>query len=185
MVKSLDVYRQWMEALSERTFFGMYGNPMLQAMLGLRASDDPVRPAPGSDPIHQAHVERKIEELRTGMDKGGPAAAVIRSIIYIRLPDSAPDERGFEMLNRMRETYASDMSLDELKTVIREQYFMLLLDESRALETLPALLKGYEDKGPQLLELVQDVVTAKGALTEPLENRLAEVEKYFIPEKNG
>lgn len=180
MAKSLDLYRQRVEDMSEKAFFGIYENPVFQAMLGLRASDDPVRPAPGSDPIHQAYVERRIEELLAAMDKGGPREAVIRSIIYVRMPDSAPDERGFEMLNRIQKTYAKDLTLDDLKTLIREQFFMLILDEKRALETIPALLKDHKDKGPQLVKLVKQVVTAKGALTKPLEKRLAKVENYIV-----
>lgn len=179
--ESLDLYRQTAEDLSEKMFFGLYDNPITQATLGLRASDDPVRPSPGHDPLHLAYVERRIDELRTSMDQGGPREAVIRSIIYVRMPDNAPDERGFAMLNRIQKLYASDITLDELKTAIRDQLFMLLLDETRALETIPELLKGYEDEGPQLLKQVQQVVTAKGALPKPLEKRLATVESYFVP----
>lgn len=183
MEESLDLYREWVEDLSEKTFFGIYDNPIFQAMLGLRASDDPVRPSPGRDPIHLAYVERRMEELRDAMDKGGPRAAVIRSAIYVRLPDSSPDERAFAMLNRIYKNYASDMTLDDLKTLLREQLFMILLDENRALETIPALLNGHEDSGPELLELVRQVVTAKGALSKPLQKRLATVETYFVPQK--
>jgi hypothetical protein len=182
---SLDAYRQWSEMMSEHAFFGMYQNPILQAMLGLRASDDPPRPRPGRDPWHMALVRRRIEKLRDRMDKGGPREAVIRSIVYVRMPENAPDERGFAMLNRIRKEYASDITLDDLKNMIREQVFMLLIDERRALETIPALLKDYEDKGSRLLEAVRAAVTAKGALSKPLEERMARIEKYFVPEKNS
>lgn len=97
----------------------------------------------------------------------------------------APDERAFEMLNRIRKTYASEMTLGELKKLIREQVFMLLIDEQRALETIPVLLRGHKDKGPRMLELIRNIDTDKGPLSKSLEKRFAEVAKYFIPEKTG
>jgi hypothetical protein len=36
------------------------------------------------------------------MDQGGPREAAIRALIYVRLPEKAADERGFEMLRRIR-----------------------------------------------------------------------------------
>jgi hypothetical protein len=37
--------------LVEQVFFGVYGQEWLQALLGLRASDDPPRKRPGRTPI--------------------------------------------------------------------------------------------------------------------------------------
>ena len=179
---SLDAFRQWSETMSEQVFFGIYQNPLLQAMLGLQASDAPARPAPGKDPQHVALVKRRIQELRDGMDKGGPREAVIRSIIYVRMPENAPDERAFAALNRIRKEHATDMPLSDLKRLMREQCSMLLIDESRALETIPALLKGHEENASQLLEAIRAVVTAKGQLSEPLKKRMARIEQYFAAE---
>ena len=169
--------------MSEKTFFSIYDNPMMQAMLGLKASDAPPRKKPGSDPFYKALVKSRLDELRNKIDKGGPREAIIRSIVYVRLPEFTPDERAFEMLNRIRKTYASDMSLPELKNLIREQFFTITIDEKMAIEAIPGLLKGYEDEGEQMLDLVQKIVTAKGALSKPLEKRFADVAKYFTPEK--
>ncbi len=183
MVESLETYRKLSESMSEQMFFAIYDNPLVQAMVGLRASDDPPRSKPGQDPHHMEFIKNRIRELQAGMDKGGPREAVIRSILYVRLPENAPDERGFEMLNHLRKTYAADMSIAELKNLIREQFFMIFLDEKQALKTIPALLKGNEDKGAQMLDLIRKTVTAKGALSKDLEKRFAEVAKYFTPEK--
>ncbi len=176
---SLETYRNWVETMSEHTFFGIYENPLLQAMLGLRASDDPPRPRPGRNPKHLSFVKHKIEELRANLDKGGIDDAVIRAILYVSWSDNAPDERMFEMLNRIRKKYASDKTLSDLKSLIRKQSFMLLIDEKRAMETIPQLLAGHEDKAPKLLEMIRATVTAKGPLTGVSEKRMAEVEKLF------
>jgi len=179
MTASLDAFRDWRDMLMEHMFFGTYGQPWLQALLGLRASDDPPRPRPGRDRDHLASVERRIEELRAKMDKGGPREAAIRALIYVCMPENAADERGFEMLRRIRAEHGAEKSLDEFKQDFREQYYMLRLDESRAVELIPELLKGHENEGPQLLEYVRKVATAGGPLHEEGQRRLAQVERLF------
>jgi uncharacterized protein YihD (DUF1040 family) len=179
MTTGLDVYRAWRDMLMEQMFFGVYGQPWLQALLGLRTSDDPTRPHPGADSDHMAMVEGRIEELRARMGKGGPREAALRALIYVRMPEKAADERAFEMLRRIRAEHGAQKSLAEFKQDLREQYYMLRLDESRAIELIPALLKGHEHQGAQLFEYVRRVATAGGPLSEEGQRRLAEVEKFF------
>jgi hypothetical protein len=181
IIESLNVFRDWRDAMIEQTFFAIYSQPWLQAMLGLKGSDAVPRPNPGQDPDHLAFVERRIKELQEEMDQGGMQEAAIRAIIYIRKPEGASDERGFEMLRRIRQERAAEMSLDEFKQIIREQYFMLLIDEDRAVETLPILLRGHEQEAPECLEDIRKIVTAGGPLGEKATKRLAEVEKIFMP----
>ena len=75
------------------------------------------------------------------MDKGGPREAAIRAMIYVRMPENAADERGFEMLRRIRAEQDGGKSLDEFKQELREQYLMLRLDENQAVEVIPNLIK--------------------------------------------
>ena len=125
--------------MMEHMFFGIYGQSWLQALLGLRASNDPPRPRPGRDSDHMAAVERRIEELRAKMDKGGPREAAIRALIYVRKLEKAADERAFEMLRQIKVELGAEKSLAEFKQDLREQYFMLRLDESRAVELIPEI----------------------------------------------
>jgi len=178
IAKSLDAYAEWRDHMQEQMFFTIFGNPWLQAMLGLRASDGPPRPNPGQDPEDNAFVERRIEELRAGMEKGGPREAVIRALVYVKMPENATDERGFEMIRRIRAERDSDSTLDEFKKTLREQFFMLLIDERRALETLPKLLKGYKE-APKLLDDLKKVAKAGGPLGKEAQRRLDEVGRTF------
>jgi hypothetical protein len=167
------------DMLVEQVFFGVYGQSWLQALLGLRASDDPPRKRPGEDPDHEAFINRRIAELHAEMDQGGPREAAIRALIYVRMPENAIDERGFEMLRRIRAEHGAAKTLAEFKQDLREQYYMLRLDERRALETLPMLLTGRKSEGRQLLKVVRQVATAGGPLGDEGQKRLAEVEKLF------
>ena len=183
MTQSLDAYREWRDMLMEQTFFGIYGQPWLQALLGLRASDDPPRQHPGRDSEQAAFVERRIAELSAKMDRGGPREAAIRALIYVRMPEKAADERAFEMLRRIRTEHGADKGLAEFKQDLREQYYMLRLDERRAVEAIPALLSGHAKDGPKLFDAVRKIATAGGPLNEEGRRRLAQVEKLFAPEK--
>jgi pimeloyl-ACP methyl ester carboxylesterase len=179
MATSLDAFRGWRDMLMEQMFFGIYGQPWLQALLGLRASDDPPRHHPGRDSDHAAFVERRVEELRAKMDQGGPQEAALRALVYVGMPEKGTDEREFEMLRQIRAEHGSEKSLAEFKQDLREQYYMLRIDERRAIELIPKLLQGHEDKGPQLLEYIRRIVYADGLLSEEGQRRLAEVERLF------
>ena len=175
----LEIYGEWRDVAMEQAFFGFYGQRWLQALLGLHASDSPPRKLPGVDAEREAQVGHRIEELRKRMDQGGPREASIRSLVYIRLPENAADERGFEMLRRIRAEHGAKKTLSEFKEDLREQYLMLLLDERRALETIPAMLDGREGEAAQFLELLRKLATAGGPLHGEGKKRLERIEKIF------
>ncbi|MBT8340936.1 MAG: DUF3141 domain-containing protein, partial [Desulfatitalea sp.] len=85
MTHSLNVFRDCRDRMVEQSFFGIYNQPWLQALMGLGASDEPPRVRPGRDPERIAHVQRQIEMLHANMDQGGPREATIRAIAYIHM----------------------------------------------------------------------------------------------------
>ena len=179
MTLSLDAYRGWRDMMTEQMFFGIYEQPWMQAMLGLRASDGPPRKHPGDDQDHSVFVKRQIDELQTRMDRGGPREAAIRAMIYVCMPEKAVDERSFEVLRRIRNEHGAKKTLAEFKQDLREQFLMVRLDENRAVALISELLKGHEDEGPQLLEYVRQVATAGGPLIGESQQRLAQMDRLF------
>jgi pimeloyl-ACP methyl ester carboxylesterase len=179
MTFSLNAYGELRDMMTENMFFGIYSQPWVQALLGQRASDGPPRKRPGEDPDHTAFVARRIEELRANMDQGGAREAAIRALVYVRIPENAADERGLEVLRRIRAEHGEQLSLPEFKQVLRDQYLMLMLDERLAIDTIPVLLKGHEAEAQHLLEHVRQVATAGGPLNKEAQKRLAEVEQLF------
>jgi hypothetical protein len=165
--------------LTEQTFFAVYNQPWLQAMLGLQASDEPPRQHPGLDSERAAFIQGRIEALRSKMDKGGPREAAIRALIYVRMPARAVDERGFEMLRRIRAEHGVQKTLAEFKQDLREQYFMLRLDAERAVALIPKLLEGYQAEWPTTIALIRKIVTAAGPLGEEGQRRLARLEQLI------
>jgi pimeloyl-ACP methyl ester carboxylesterase len=179
LTSSLDAYRDVRDALQEQVFFSIYGQPLLQALLGLKASDGDVRRHPGSVPEHLAYVEQRVAELRQRIDEGGPREAAIRALVYVRMPTKLVDERGFEMLRRIHQTEGGDLTLDAFKLLVREQFFMLLLDQERAVAALPKLVAGHEAEARQALERIRIVATASGTMNEEASARLEEVARLF------
>ena len=178
VVASLNAYRDWRDLLTEYMFFSTYRQPLLQAMLGV-GPGNPNRRKPGQDADHEAFVERRIEELRTRMEKGGPREAAIRALLYIRMPENAADERAFEMLRRIRAEQGKGKSLEEFKQDLREQYLMLHLDENRAVGLIPALLKGKREETNKFLSYLRKVIEAGGPLNAEGQKRLARIKELF------
>ena len=139
MVAALDAWRDVSETLAERTFLAVYGLPTLQAAVGVDpAATRPLRKAPKS-PLHRELLQSRIAELKSHIPVGGLREAVIRGILYVGMARTAVDERGFEAVRRIRRAHG-DIPLLVFKTVVREQFNMLLVDQEAALAAIPSML---------------------------------------------
>nr|WP_084507733.1 DUF3141 domain-containing protein [Geminicoccus roseus] len=166
--------------LVELTFLNLYGSPLLQALVGLSSSDVPPRQRPAEASDHRAFVAQRLAELRGRIAEGGVVEAAVRSLIYIRLPGAVADERGFNLLRRMRAERGGDMSLTEFKTLLRDQYLMLLIEPESALATLPRLLGKASDKEAEaVIADIRRMVEATGPLEEEGQRRLMVIEQIF------
>jgi hypothetical protein len=178
--RMLETYGSQRDALSERVFREIYASPVVQAMTGVAAGTAPPRTRPGTSPDHDRFVALATERLRAAMPEGGIHEALLRALIWIRLPAANADERSFTVIRRAREAVGREaLPLAEFKRVFRQQFFMLLIDEARAIATLSSLLP--EDPRPRdkALAILGDVVRATGEVPEEVARRLAEIERIF------
>jgi len=180
IAKSLDAYRDWRDAMFESTFFSVYGSPLLQALVGLKASDRPTREHLGQDSVRRAFVERRIEEIKRAIPEGGPREAAIRALLYVRMPEGMVDERVFNLLRRVREEAGSGLSLGDFKRIVREQYFMLQLDEKKCLEAIPLMMARDRELAAELIDRLHHIVNMLGQAT--ARERLAELEPLLTLE---
>jgi hypothetical protein len=178
IVAALDGWRDFIEAASERTFLMMYGSPALQAAVGIDPSDTrPIRKAPKNRLYHEL-VQKRIAELKSRIPLGGVREAVARALIYVGMGRRAVDERGFETLRRLRQRY-DDVPLSEFKALVREQYFMLLIDETACLTAIPSMLPSELDPRSKGFDLIKEVMAAMGKLSAEDERRLREIGGLF------
>jgi len=180
---SLDAYRDVRDRASEVWFHAVYGSPFVQAMVGLKASDDSARRRPGDDPVHRAFVAQRVEELTEAIAEGGPREATIRALLYVRMPEGVVDERGFNLLRRMRDEAGGGSSPDAFKKLVREQFFMLLLDERRAVNAIPAMLARDPKSASRMAGILHRVIDAVGLRSELERARLAEIARFFESER--
>lgn len=176
IVEALNAWRDASEQISEQMFLSIYGSPALQAAVGMQGSEDLRRRKPTMEPLHRAMVDYRIDELKRRMTEGGLREALIRSMIYVGLADVSVDERAFAVLRQIRAEHREGLSLSEFKAVLREQYFMLLIDEERALAGICDLVRRAPEGVGNAVALLRRVVSAKGALEGERARRLAKVE---------
>jgi hypothetical protein len=182
MVLTLDACRDVRDDAAEAWFHAIYGSPFLQALVGLRASDEIPRLRVGDDPAHRALVEQKIAELKQRVAAGGPREAVIRAMLYVRIPDGEVDARGFNLLRRMRDETGKGLNLAAFKRVLREQFLMLLLDERRAVAAIPEMLATDPDLAARMKGKLDRMIELVGVHSKLARARLAEVESLFESE---
>jgi hypothetical protein len=116
---ALDGYRDLRDRWYEQVFLAVYGSPLLQALVGLRANDEPPRARPGDDPEHRAFVARRIAELRARIGEGGLREAGLRALLHVLMPRRIADERTFNLLRRMRDERGGGVTLAEFKAALR------------------------------------------------------------------
>jgi hypothetical protein len=179
IVAALDGIRELNEKLSEQTFLALFGSPLVQAALGLRAFDGPARRRPGDEPEELAFIEARMAELKGRIASGGIREATVRSLLYVGRGGRGPDERAFALLRKMRSEHSEGLDLQHFKELVREQYFMLMLDEEGALTAIPDLLPDDRAKRREYFEAVRQLVTVAGLITPEAEERLQRIEGLF------
>jgi pimeloyl-ACP methyl ester carboxylesterase len=178
MVAALDGWRDFIEAATERTFLTVYGSPALQAAVGIDPADTrPLRKSP-KNALYQELVQKRIAELKSHIPLGGLREAIARALIYVGLGRSSVDERGFEAVRRLRGRYG-DIPLSEFKTLIRDQYFMLLIDKDASLSAIPSMLPPDTETRKKAFEVIKEVMAAIGELSPEDEKRLSDIGLLF------
>jgi len=173
IVAGLNAWRDGVETLAERTFLTVYGNPLLQAAVGIDPADTRPQRKAAKMPLHRELVDARIAELKSRIATGDVREGAIRALLYVGMPRGAVDERGFEAIRRMRaiQDGMERPTLAEFKAMVREQYFMLLIDPEAAFAALPELLPDPSLRR-KTLAAVRGVLSAAGEISGDVAERL-------------
>jgi hypothetical protein len=101
IVAMLDSWRDARDTWAERTFFSVFGSPTLRAIAGIDTAASTLRKA-GRSRLHYELLHARIADLKSKIPAGGLRAAVIRALLDAGMVRGAVDERGFEMVRRIR-----------------------------------------------------------------------------------
>jgi hypothetical protein len=169
IVTALDSYRDARDKLQEQIFFSFYGSPFVQALLGIN-QDTVVRPVPNTSPeklaTRQAQTDAYVAMLRTG----GFDEALTRAVLYVLAAIRTLDQRCALALNVVRQQLMR-LSLAEFKVMVRDQFFVLLLEPERAIEVLPSMVPETEAR-MELLKQVRAIAGAGDPLNAAEDDRL-------------
>ena len=181
IVNALDAWRDMTERASEAAFLAIYGSPALQAAVGIDpTATAPMRKADKSS-LHTRLVQDRIAELKARIPEGGFREAVIRALLYVGMTRATVDERGFEAIRRVRQAQKElpPISLEQFKSLVREQYFMLLLDPTTAIEAIPSMLPPAREARSKAVELIQEILETSGPLPPEGQERLQQIKSLF------
>lgn len=185
VVRALDSWRDSQEALSEAIFLGVYGSPALQAAVGIDPDSVPSRRREMSTE-HRAMLEKRITELKSKIGEGGLREAGIRGLLYVGSARGMVDERSLEALRHLRRSDPdARMRLADFKMLVREQFFMLLLDREAALAAIPKLLPENANERRTAFEAIRNVLSASADISGEVARRLRHVAELFGVDAGG
>ena len=175
----LDALRISRDGMTEAFFVNFYGAPLLQALTGMANGSAPHHV--DRDLAHEAIVVRLRAELEKLYDVGGLPAAGVRALLYIRMASGSADERGLAVLKALREMRPANerLHLAELKEIIRVQSLLLQLDEERAVNAIRRLLPDHPEERAKALDVLRQVINARGTPSEEESRRLKRIESIF------
>jgi hypothetical protein len=179
IVSALDHWRDAQEALSETLFLTIYGSPVVQAAVGIDPQSDP-SPKPELTADQRKRLDSRIAELKSRIGSGGLRECLVRALLYVGMARGMVDERGAEALRRVRGTdTGSRLTLAEFKAMVREQFFMLLLDQDASLAAIPRLLPQSMDTRRRGLDAIRDVLSASAEVSGEAATRLRRITELF------
>src|SRR5262245_50357052 len=105
------------------------------------------------------------------------------------MPRGGVDESGFDALRRIRAASPdgktlplpelTPMTLSEFKALVREQFFMLLIDEPGAVAAIPALLPKNAAARRAAFALLRRIASAAGEIPAESASRLREAALWY------
>ena len=135
---ALDAYRDARDQLQEKMFFGFYGSPVVQALLGV-SEDSIARPIPDASPEKLAARQARTKAYKAKLETGGFDEALTRAVLYVVGADHMLDQRCALALNVARQDLMH-LSLAAFKVLVRDQSFVLQLEPERAMEALASIV---------------------------------------------
>ena len=96
------------------------------------------------------------------------------------------DERAFEVVRRIRQNQEdfNPLPLADFKAMVREQYFMLVIDTAAAVAAIPAMLPDDSALRSKAVEMITHVVESTGQLPPEGEAHFEQVKGLFAGSRN-
>lgn len=172
----LNAYRDMRDKMMEKSFFSVYNNPFLQAMLGMKP-DEKARQLPASSPQERWRREEKAAEVKSKTDEGGFVEALVRTTLFVLSSERRLDARALTAVQAVRK-HLIQMPLEEFKSLIRTQFFVLVLSREAGLTALTKMVSEPE-KRKELVDLVIRIAGADGTISPSETLRINEISQLL------
>lgn len=156
----LDAYRAARDQLEEQRFFGFYGSPLVQALLGINENSE-VRPLPDISAEQLSARRARAVAYEAQLKTGGFDEALTRAVLYVTAAERSIDERCAFALNVACRKFAH-LSLAGFKALVRDQFFVLQLEHERAVEAIASMVPAAPER-KELMKQVRAIVDAGDA----------------------
>ncbi|WP_295444040.1 DUF3141 domain-containing protein [uncultured Thiodictyon sp.] len=170
IISNLDAYRAARDQFAEQMFFGFYGSPLVQGLLGLNDGTK-VRELPGVSPETLAARQAQAAAYAAKLNTGGFDEALTRAVLYVIAAERSLDERCAHALNAARQQFMH-LSLEAFKSLVRDQFFVLHSERERAVEALATLVPEADER-TELLKQLDAIIQAGDPATPAEHERLA------------
>ena len=113
---------------------------------------------------------------------GGLRTCLVRGALYVGMSrGGSVDERTFALIRGMRRASndITRLTLSEFKALVREQHFILLIDEQAALAAIPSLLPTSAEERQKGITVIREILNARGEVTGEAASRLQHIIRLF------
>lgn len=156
---TLEAYRVNRDWMAEQMFFGVYGSPFVQALLGISANE-PARQLPSDSPEKQQTQRLQAVSYIAKLHKGSFDEALTRAVLYATAAELVIEQRSALAMNEARKQ-VMHLSLAEFKSMVRDQFAILQGGRERAVDAIADLVPT-ADARQFLLEQVRMIIAAVG-----------------------
>jgi hypothetical protein len=159
----LNGYRDVRDDIYRNIFKAMYGPLGLAALFPAKKAATMAE----ENAAQEAAIQKEIERLKGEMDKGGFDEALVRLIMAAMIHIGAIDYRSRLIAKQIKERMGSDdVNRQKLRKTIWEQYFMLIIDEDRAIASLAKLLPTRKER-EEAVNLTLEIMMISDAEIDP------------------
>ena len=142
VIQGFDFLRDMRDTLYEMTFLSIYGSPFMRWIGASHAFTRTMK-----DPKELRFLP-EVQAILLGIERGGFAEAVIRMLILLAESRGSVRRDRLERSSRVltRDEPFASLGAERRAALIREQSIIAEFEPDRAIETLPTLLPGFEER---------------------------------------
>lgn len=182
--KTFQMHANLRDDTQEYMFRAIFGDPLLQSMFESRVqANEEKEKALQTDVFEKKHKEQE-QRLFGLMDKGDFLDGILRITVAMTGADRIIDRKELQYIRELVTVYnvLGETTEPQLKRKMRDQARIVRLDQDRALNALPTLIEGAENR-LVAIQLAESLAIADDIITEQEQEMLDKIKKLLDDKK--